>query len=202
MQFMTDLKKFITDIIDKNEDVILKLDANEVLEPVGVPVKTTSITALQRDCGLQDIYEYQHETLRDTIKKKHHKIDHMLILSALLSAVIHSGFGEILESDHRTSFVNFESRVILGGEIPDLNNTANRKLHTKYIKRTMKYKEEIKAESIRRNLFQALGELHRIFKIDPTTKLLKKYNALNKEATQIMLKAEDNCVSKFRYTTP
>ena len=88
----------------------------------------------------------------------------MLILPVLLPAVIHPGFGEILESDHRTSFVNFDSRVILGGEIPDLNNTANRKLHTKYIKRMMKYTEEIKAESIHRNLFQALGELHRTFK--------------------------------------
>ena len=30
----------------------------------------------------------------------------------------------------------------------------------------------------------------------------KKYNEIDKEATAIMLKAEDNCVSKFRYTTP
>ena len=88
----------------------------------------------------------------------------MLILPALLPAVIHPGFGEILESDNHTSFVHFHSRVIFGEEILDLTNTANRKLHTKYIKRTMKYNEEIKAESIRRTLFQALGELHRTFK--------------------------------------
>ena len=88
----------------------------------------------------------------------------MLILPVLLPAVIHPGFGEILESDHRTSFVNFDSRVIFGEEIPDLINTANRKLDTKYIKRTMKYKEQIKAESIYRTLFEALGELQRTFK--------------------------------------
>ena len=64
----------------------------------------------------------------------------MLILPALLPAVIHSGFGEILESNHRTSFVNFDSRVIFWEEILDLTNTANRKLHTKYTERTMKYK--------------------------------------------------------------
>ena len=61
---------FITDIINKNEHAILGLDANKVLEPVGVPAKKTSMTVLQRDYGLQDIYEYQHETLRDTTTKK------------------------------------------------------------------------------------------------------------------------------------
>ena len=61
-QVVVDLKKFITDITKKHEHVILALDANKVLEPAGVPVKPTSINALQRDCGLQDVYEYQHES--------------------------------------------------------------------------------------------------------------------------------------------
>ena len=59
-QFVVDLMKFITDMTKKNEHTILALDANEVLEPAGVPVKPTSITALQRDCGLQDVYKYQN----------------------------------------------------------------------------------------------------------------------------------------------
>ena len=61
-QFIIDLTKFITDITKRHEHVILALDANGVLEPTGVSVKSTSITALQRACGLQDVYEYQHES--------------------------------------------------------------------------------------------------------------------------------------------
>ena len=155
-QFIIDLTKFITDITKKHEHVILALDANEVLEPAGVPVKPTSITALQRDCGLQDVYKYQHESRGDTTSKKQHKIDHLLISPALLPAVIRSGFlpfAEILESDHRTGFADFDSTVLFGEEIPDLTNTANRKLHTKYPKRMAKYSKEVKSEFEQRGLF-------------------------------------------------
>ena len=138
-----------------------------MLESAGVPVKPTSITALQRDCGLQDVYEYQHELRGDTTNKKQHKIDHLLISPALLPAVIRSGFlpfGEILESNHRTGFADFDSTVLFGEEIPDLTNTANRKLHTKYPKRMAKYSTEVKLEFERRGIFQSLANLRSRFK--------------------------------------
>ena len=81
-QFVIDLTKFITDITNNKEHIILTLEANEVLEPAGVPVMTTSIAALQRDCSLQDVYEYQHETLGDTANKIQHQIYHLLISPA------------------------------------------------------------------------------------------------------------------------
>ena len=68
---------------------------------------------------------------------KQHILFHFLISPALLSAVIRSGFlsfGEILESDHCTGFVDFDSTVLFREEILDLTNTVNRKLHTKYPK--------------------------------------------------------------------
>ena len=64
------LTRFIKDIVDQNDHIFLGLEANEVLEPLGVPVKTTSINVLQRECRIQDIYKYQHETLGDTTNKK------------------------------------------------------------------------------------------------------------------------------------
>ena len=65
-RFATDITRLIKDITDKNEHTILGLDANEVLEPLRVPMKTTNIPVLQRKYGLQDIYKYQHKTLGDT----------------------------------------------------------------------------------------------------------------------------------------
>ena len=126
------------------------------------------------------------------LTKKQYKIDHLLISTALLPAVIRSDFfpfGEILESDHRTGFVDFDSTVLFEEDIPDLTNKANRKLHTKHSKRITKYKEKVKKEFTRRNLFQSLGELLQKLK---TTGLpiilLKKYNAIDKESIKTMLK--------------
>ena len=109
---LTNLTRFIKDITNKNEHISIGLGDNEVLEPLGVQVKTTTSTVLQRRCGLKDMYEYQQETLGDITNKKKHKIDHMIISPGLLTAVIRSGFlpfGEILKSDHCTGFVNFDS---------------------------------------------------------------------------------------------
>ena len=76
--------------------------------------------------------------------------------------MIHPGFlpfGEILESYHRTGFADFDSTVLFGEEIPDLTNTANRPLHTKYLKRMAKYSKEVKSKFEQRGIFQSLGNL-------------------------------------------
>ena len=92
-QFITDL---IADIQAKQADnknhIILGLDANEILEPDGTPVKSTSITYLKRECGLIGAYEHQHEIIGDTSSKKNHKIDHLLVSPDLLPAIVRSGF--------------------------------------------------------------------------------------------------------------
>ena len=54
-QLLTNLMRFIKDITDKNKQVTLRMGTKEVLDPLGLPVKTTSITVLQRKCGLQDV---------------------------------------------------------------------------------------------------------------------------------------------------
>ena len=67
-------RQFITDLIaeikskqaDNHHQIVLVLDANEILEPDDTPVKSTSITHLKRECGLTDVYEYHHETIGDT----------------------------------------------------------------------------------------------------------------------------------------
>ena len=66
-----------------------------------------------------------------------------------------------------------------------------------------KYKEEAKSKFEQRGLFKSLEKLQDNFsKTGPTIKLIKKYNAIDEEATKIMLKAENNCVSNFCFSTP
>ena len=52
---MIDFTKLITDTTNKKEHTLLALNANKVLESIGVLVKITSITALQRNYGLQGV---------------------------------------------------------------------------------------------------------------------------------------------------
>ena len=66
-QFIQDLIKEIkTKQATGKHHIILGIDANEVLEPDGTKVKKTSITNLKRECGLTDVYEYQHVLTGDT----------------------------------------------------------------------------------------------------------------------------------------
>ena len=53
-------------------------------------------------------------------------------------------------------------------------------------------------------MFTAMGKLVKRAKQRGTwtDKIHKKYEAIDKEATQIVLTAEEQYVSKFRYTTP
>ena len=70
--------------------------------------------------------------------------------------------------------MNFDSVVLFGEEIPDLTNTANRKLNTKYPKKIKKYSDEVKSKFERRGLFKNLAKLHAKFrKTGPTIKLIK-----------------------------
>ena len=93
-------RQLITDLIaditakqaDQNHQIILSLDANEILEVDGTPVKSSSITHLKRESGLTDVYEFQHEVLGDTSSKKRHKIDHLLASPDVLPSVVRLGF--------------------------------------------------------------------------------------------------------------
>ena len=46
------------------------IDANKDLEPDGTPVKKHIITSLKRECGLTDVFEFQHKEIGDTSIKK------------------------------------------------------------------------------------------------------------------------------------
>ena len=43
---------------EAGNQIILGIDANEILEPDGTPVKKYSRTKLKRECGLTDDFEY------------------------------------------------------------------------------------------------------------------------------------------------
>mmetsp|Transcript_4469 Transcript_4469/g.6574 ORF Transcript_4469/g.6574 Transcript_4469/m.6574 type:complete len:93 (+) Transcript_4469:105-383(+) len=89
----------IVDLIKKiklkqevGNQIILGINVNKILERDGSPVKKHSITAFKRECGLTDVFEYQHKQVGDTSIKKLHKMDHILASQDVLPSVKRPGF--------------------------------------------------------------------------------------------------------------
>ena len=146
-------RQFITDLIQEirqkqktgKYQIILGIDANEVLESDGEPAKAHSITRLKRECGLTDVFEHHHAQIGDTSNKKLHKIDHLLVSQAIIPALTRSGFlpwGDVIASNHRTGFVDLQADILFGN-MDDPTSVSARKLNTKYPKRVNKYKTEV-----------------------------------------------------------
>ena len=135
-QFMIDLTQHISEATTNNKDIILALDVNKNILPEGVPGPKYSITNFIKDTNLTDVYEYQYKQTGDTSRRKPtEKIDHVLISPKLLLAVKHSGFlpwNQIMESDHRTGFVDFDKNQLLGENTEDPTHNTSQKLSTNY----------------------------------------------------------------------
>ena len=73
-------------------------------------------------------------------------------------------------------------------------------LHTKYPKRTKKYREEVLGKFKEQQLFKGMSKLVKLAQSRGrwSRKMQVKYENIDKTATEIMLTAEQNCVQKFR----
>lgn len=132
-QFIKDLIPFLQQAIKRQELIILALDANEELLTEENPPPKPSITHLVQATGLQDVHSMQHKVMGDTSRRSNTKIDRVLISPDLQAAVKHSGFlpwNQIMESDHRTGFVDFDEIELFGENTENATNNATRQLST------------------------------------------------------------------------
>ena len=125
----------------------------------------------------------------------------------VLPTIDRSGFlpwGTMMESDHRTGFADFNASLLFGKEDSDSTALSARKLHTKYAKRVEKYREEVLVTFKDRGLFKSMRRLqHRANRCGRwTNKMQKRYDAIDRQATEIMTKAENNCAANFSHPAP
>ena len=138
----------------------------------------------------------------NTSIKKEHKIDHLLVSQDVLPSVTRSGFlpwGVVIASDHRTGFLDVNASMLFG-TLDDTTAPSSRLLHTKYPKRTKKYREEVLGKFKEQQLFKGMRKLVKLAQSRGrwSRKMQVKYANIDKTATEIMLTAEQNCVQKFR----
>ena len=199
-QFIIDLTKHIQESKQNKEEIILALDANEEILLEGVPGPKHSITQLMTDTNILDVYEYQHEQTGDTSRRNTKKIDHVIVSPNLIHAVKHSGFlpwNQIMESDHRTGFVDFDEVALFGDNTEDPTHNATRKLSTDYPESIIKYLEIMNKKIKSKKIEKSLSELVRKAGVNGWTKKREReYNNIDSLLTQIMLQAEKECVPK------
>ena len=107
------------------ELIIIGLDANEIILPPQETATPTSISNLVREYGLIDVYAHMHGTVGDTSIKKSHKIDHLLVSSETPPSLQRLGFlpwNQVIESDHRAGFADFDASKLFGEEPQDAMN--------------------------------------------------------------------------------
>ena len=106
-----------------------------------------------------------------------------------------------MESDHRTGYVDFDALTIFGNT-DDLTHSASRKLTTDYPEAMEEYLKHLQQGFADSKVFPALSKIvNKAKRIGWTTKLMKKYNRLDRKVTNIMLKAEHQCTPTTTHTS-
>ena len=109
-----------------------------------------------------DVYEHQHEYTGDTSRRSTKKIDHVLISHNLIPAVKHSGFlpwNQIIESDHRIGFVDFDENKLFGENMEDPTHLVSRKLSTDYPELIEKYLKILNEKVTQNNIEKSVSAL-------------------------------------------
>jgi exonuclease III len=128
-QFFSDLTATAHTYIQKRHELVIMLDSNDDLTDFS---PTHSLTT---ECGLFSVHE-QADYAADspapaTYARGSKKIDHILVTAALLPAVTASGIEPLhagILSDHRALFVDFETTVLLNGNLTTIPPSATRLL--------------------------------------------------------------------------
>ena len=198
-QFIKDLIPFIQQARKRQEQIIIALDANEEILPEDQPIPKHSILYLVQATGLQDVYTTQHDVMEDTSRKSNTKINHVLISLDLQVAVKHSGFlqwNQVMESDHRTGFVDFDELELFGENIEDKTHNASRPLSTDYPDLIDKYLQLLWTKIKARRLTHGIAKLQAIPAKGWREQHEKRYNRVDDKLTGIIKWAEKQCVPK------
>ena len=196
-QFIKNLTLFIQEARERQKQIILALDANKELIPEDQQCPKNSTSQLVQETGLQDVYNMQHDIIGDTSRTSNTKIDHVLISTELQSAVKYSGFlpwNQVMESDHRTVFVDFDKLELLGENTQDLTHNTTRQLSTDYPESIDNYLIILKTKIKSCNLSKAIHRLKHISARGWNEQHEKRYNKIDEHLTQLMLLAEKKFV--------
>ena len=158
--FLRDLTKFIhTKQHSVKHELLILGDFNERIgdNPQG-------IARVAAEFNLTDIYRMQHPHLQDvaTYTRGRKRLDYALGSSRVAQAVRACGyepFNYRLHTDHRASFIDFDTEILFGSATQTLVNHTSRVLHSNNLKQVTQYIKEKHAMLSSCNAFARAEEL-------------------------------------------
>ena len=192
-QFIYDLSEYLNEKRRQGHDLIVALDANEVIGE-----ESCGISKLMHDCGLFDLLDIPADDasiqLKDTFRRgTNRRIDYILGTERVLESARRRGalaYNDGIVSDHRGLFVDFDPSILLGGTATDpvaLSNrgftSKNAKTVTKYVDHLERYWEDHKISGRIQKLQTEAKQLTR-------TAIRTRFDAIDRDITRGMLAAE------------
>ena len=157
--FHSDLKRFIKECQQRNEDIYLAGDFNETLEH-----STSRMRSMCAECNLVDIWTQLHPNHPDfaTYIRGSTRIDYCLVSISLVSAIRSIGYEPFQfrsKTDHRGLYVDFHTDLLFGNKTHRLANIPMRGISSKDIKSCETFIEASCSHCSENNLFTNLNTL-------------------------------------------
>ena len=134
------------------------------------------------------------------------KIDYMLVSPAIVPAIERVGWYEynaLVSSDHRAGFIDFNTTKLFHNGITNITHPSIRKLRLHTPNRVEKYLQAMCYLFDTRQLLPAVTELEEIAREQGWSKELEqKYNNIDREMTNIMIRAEKDCAPSQNTKNP
>lgn len=201
--FLDDLKRQITQLQEQGREILLMLDANQMLQNDN---KLTTFGQMAHDCDLHDLHSTAparttcHSSTRG-------RIDYILGSPAVVAAILQSGtlsYAEGLTSDHRGLFVDIDFPKLL--QLDTINQIlppAGRLLRSGNPEAQEQYTTTVKDYMQHHNMFDRLDDLANKSKRISRPRLRRLLNQLDQDLGRAMKAGEAslrNPPKKYQYS--
>jgi hypothetical protein len=176
-----------------NHEIILNLDANEVLGE-----ESQGIAKLMRECGLVDLLDAPEldpdDQLMDTYRRgTNRRINYMLGTPRVHSSVRRRGaleYNDGIISDHRGLYVDLDPTVLFGGNTDDPVAASSRGFTSKNAKKTEAYLNHLEKYFEDHKLCSRINKLVDVAPTLTRTQLKSRYKGIDNDITRAMLSSE------------
>jgi exonuclease III len=157
--FYDDLDIQIQEWRDQDYEIILSGDLNEEL---GADLQ--GFARISAKHNLVEIIQHFHGTANEppTYARGTRRLDYIFCTTNLLSSVKRSGilpYSELVDSDHRALYVDFDTPTLMGGDIASLSATPVRILRSRDVRGREKYVEAVAKYMEDHQVLQRLMEI-------------------------------------------
>ena len=184
-QILTDLLKLIREKREAGFRPILMLDAN------GSTFSDEKFRTFQQEALLEDPYYSKFHEMPATYMRGRKRLDYILMDAGLLSAVRELGYlgthQAVPDSDHSMAWVDFDERELFRGKINRPPTFIHRQFTLHQEDKVSKFMSELRERIMEHNIPGKVAALLAVFHQNGANDdLIQKYNALDKEYTDII----------------